>query len=114
VNLATAIAVDRCVVSQLTESNSHLAKQLEYNAIALKGVKALLKRSEEIILTVGTRIGHPAALSRLHLIIIVGCTVTKWHIPIQAKHVCTQRRGTSARLPSQKIWEGPKSTVIDF
>jgi hypothetical protein len=43
-NLATATAVDRSVVSQLTEANSCLAKQLEDNATSLKDVKALLKK----------------------------------------------------------------------
>jgi hypothetical protein len=43
-NLATATYVDRGAVSQLTESNSSLAKQLEDNATALKEVKALLKK----------------------------------------------------------------------
>jgi uncharacterized protein YjcR len=43
-NLATATAVDREVVAQLTEANSRLAKQLEDNALALKEVKALLKK----------------------------------------------------------------------
>jgi hypothetical protein len=38
-NLATATAVDRGVVAQLTESNSRLVNQLEYNALALKEVK---------------------------------------------------------------------------
>jgi hypothetical protein len=35
-NLATATAVDRGVVAQLTESNSRLAKKMEDNATALK------------------------------------------------------------------------------
>jgi hypothetical protein len=43
-NLATATAVDRGVVAQLTESNSCLAKQLEDNSTSLKEVKALLKK----------------------------------------------------------------------
>jgi hypothetical protein len=43
-NLATATAVDRNVVAQLTEANSSLAKQLEYNATSLKEVKVLLKK----------------------------------------------------------------------
>jgi hypothetical protein len=43
-SLATATAVDRGVVAQLTEANSRLAKQLEYNATALKEIKALLKK----------------------------------------------------------------------
>jgi hypothetical protein len=42
--LATATAVDGGVVSQLTEANSRLAEQLEDNALALKEVKALLKK----------------------------------------------------------------------
>jgi hypothetical protein len=41
---ATATAVDRGVVAQLAESNSHLAKQFEDNALTLKEVKALLKK----------------------------------------------------------------------
>jgi hypothetical protein len=43
-NLATATAADRGVVTQLIESNSHLAKQLEDNATALKEVITLLKK----------------------------------------------------------------------
>jgi hypothetical protein len=43
-NLSTATAVDREVVSQVTEANSHLAKQLEDNATALKQVNAFLKK----------------------------------------------------------------------
>jgi hypothetical protein len=43
-NLATSTAVDRGVVSQLTEANSRLAKQLEDNETYLKGVNTLLKR----------------------------------------------------------------------
>jgi hypothetical protein len=43
-NLATATAVDRHVVAQLMEANSHLSKQLEDNATSLKEVKALLKK----------------------------------------------------------------------
>jgi hypothetical protein len=44
VNLATSTSVIQCVVAQLSDSNSRLDKQLEYNAIALKQVKALLKK----------------------------------------------------------------------
>jgi hypothetical protein len=43
-NLATATAVDRNVVAQLTEDNSRLEKELEENATSLKEVKALLKK----------------------------------------------------------------------
>jgi phage shock protein A len=43
-NIATATAVARGVVEQLTEANSHLTKQLEDNATALKEIKALLKK----------------------------------------------------------------------
>jgi hypothetical protein len=43
-NLATATAVDRNVVAQLTEANSRLEKQLEDNATSLKEVNALLKK----------------------------------------------------------------------
>jgi hypothetical protein len=43
-NLATATAVDRGVVAQLSEANSRLAKQLEDNATALKEIKALLRK----------------------------------------------------------------------
>jgi hypothetical protein len=42
--LATAAAVDQGVLAQLSEANSRLAKQLEYNATALKEIKALLKK----------------------------------------------------------------------
>jgi hypothetical protein len=43
-NLATATAVDRSVVTKLTEDNSLLAKQLEDNDTSLKEVKSLLKK----------------------------------------------------------------------
>jgi hypothetical protein len=43
-NLETATAVERGAVAQLTEDNSHLGKQLEGNATALKEFKALLKK----------------------------------------------------------------------
>jgi phage shock protein A len=43
-NLATATAVDRNVVRQLTEANSRLSKQLEDNDTSLKEVKTLLKK----------------------------------------------------------------------
>jgi phage shock protein A len=43
-NLETATAVDRNVVTQLTESNSRLEKQLEDNATSLKEVKSILKK----------------------------------------------------------------------
>jgi hypothetical protein len=43
-NLATATAVDRNVVAQLTEANFRLAKQLEDNSTSLKEVNALLKK----------------------------------------------------------------------
>jgi hypothetical protein len=42
-NLATAKAVERSAVAQLTEANSRLAKQLEDNKTSLTEVKALLK-----------------------------------------------------------------------
>jgi hypothetical protein len=43
-NLASATAVDRAIVSTLTEANSRLAKKLEESDQALKEVKALLKK----------------------------------------------------------------------
>jgi hypothetical protein len=43
-NLATATAVDRNAVAQLTETSSRLAKQLEDNATSLKEVNAMLKK----------------------------------------------------------------------
>jgi hypothetical protein len=46
-NLATATAVDRGVLAQLRQANSRLAKQLEYNATALKEIKALIKKERE-------------------------------------------------------------------
>jgi hypothetical protein len=55
-----------------------------------------------------------AALSHPPRIIISGRMVTKWHVPIQAKLVCTQSRGTNAKQKNPTIWEGPKSTGIDF
>jgi hypothetical protein len=41
-NLATATAVDRNMVAQLTKANSRLAKQLEDNATSIKEVKLLI------------------------------------------------------------------------
>jgi hypothetical protein len=43
-NCATATAVYRNVVAQLTEASSRLARQLDDNATSLKEVKALLKK----------------------------------------------------------------------
>jgi phage shock protein A len=43
-NLATATAVERVLVAQLSESNSRLSKKLEDNETALKEIKALLKK----------------------------------------------------------------------
>jgi phage shock protein A len=43
-NLSTATDIDRGVVDQLTEANSHLAKKLEDTTLALKEVNALLKK----------------------------------------------------------------------
>jgi hypothetical protein len=43
-NLATATAADRGVVADLTQANSHLVKQLEENASALRELKALLNQ----------------------------------------------------------------------
>jgi ribosome-associated translation inhibitor RaiA len=43
-NLATATAADRGVVAALTQANSRLAKQLEYNSSKLKELKALLNK----------------------------------------------------------------------
>jgi shikimate 5-dehydrogenase len=43
-NLATATAVDRNVVAQLTEARSRLEKQLKDNATFLKEVNTLLKK----------------------------------------------------------------------
>jgi hypothetical protein len=111
-------------VATLTEANSRLAKQLEENATALKEIKALLKKeraecansgnSEQPPRTVGTLNSHLAAISRLLLITIAGLTVTKQHLPTQAKLACTQRMGTNVKTPRQKTWEDPKSTGIDF
>jgi hypothetical protein len=44
-NLATATDVDRRVVAQLTETNSHLAKQLKDNATALKEAQERASRT---------------------------------------------------------------------
>jgi 2,3-bisphosphoglycerate-independent phosphoglycerate mutase len=113
-NLATATAVDRNVVAKLTESKSRLAKQLEDNATSLKEVKALLKKSAQNVLVVVIRNAPLAAPSHHPRITIAGHTVTKWHVPIQAKLVCTQRKGTNVKQQKPKIWEGPKSTGIDL
>jgi hypothetical protein len=43
-NLATSKSVDRGIVATLTGANSHLTKQLEENAQALKEIRALLKK----------------------------------------------------------------------
>jgi hypothetical protein len=66
------------------------------------------------MLVVGIQNVPLAALSHPPRIIIAGQTVTKWHVPIQAKLVFTQRRDTNAKQQRPTIWEGPKSTGIDF
>jgi hypothetical protein len=43
-NIAADTAVNPGVVAQLSEVNSRLSKQFEYNAAALKEMKALLKK----------------------------------------------------------------------
>jgi hypothetical protein len=43
-NLTTSTAADRGVVAALTQTNAHLAKQLEDNSNDLRGLKALLKK----------------------------------------------------------------------
>jgi hypothetical protein len=43
-NLATATAVDRGVVADLTQANAHLAKQLKDNSNELRDLKALLNK----------------------------------------------------------------------
>jgi hypothetical protein len=55
-----------------------------------------------------------AAPSHPPRIIIAGHMATKWQVPIQTKLVWTQSRGTNAKQQMPTIWEGPKSTGIDF
>jgi uncharacterized protein YpuA (DUF1002 family) len=43
-NLATTTASDRGVVAALTQANSRLAKQLEYNSAELRELKAFLNK----------------------------------------------------------------------
>jgi hypothetical protein len=66
------------------------------------------------VLAVGTRNVPLAAPSHPPRIVIAGHMAIKWHVPIQSKHVCTHRRGTKAKQQRPTIWEGPKSTGIDF
>jgi hypothetical protein len=113
-NLATATAVDQNVVAQLTEANSHLSKQLEDNVTSLKEVRALLKKSDQNVLGVAIQNVPLAAPSQHPRITIAGHTVTNWHIPIQAKLVFTQRKGTNMKKQRPTIWEGPNSTCIDL
>jgi hypothetical protein len=113
-NLATSTDVDRSVVAHLTEANSSLAKQLEDNATSLKEVKALLKK-ERAERASGGNSGHPlSAPSHPPRIIIAGHMVTKWHLPTQSKLVCTQMRVINGNQQRPTIWEGPKSTRINF
>jgi hypothetical protein len=113
-NLATATAVDRGVVAQLTEANSRLAKKMEDNATALRKSSHCSKKSERNVLTVVTLNGHIAVISRLLMITIAGLTVTKYHVPPQAKLACTQRMDTSVKSTIQTTCEDHKSTGIDF
>jgi hypothetical protein len=58
-NLETATAVDQGVVAQISEANSRLAKQLEYNATTLKEIKALLKKEQAERANSGNSEGPP-------------------------------------------------------
>jgi hypothetical protein len=84
-NLATATAVDRNVVAQLTESNSHLAKQLEDNATSIKEVKALLKKERAERASGGNTDRPPRRSFTPPPITIVGHMDTKWHVVTQSK-----------------------------
>jgi hypothetical protein len=66
------------------------------------------------VLEVEIRNAPLATPSQSPRIIIAGHMVTKWHVPIQAKIGCTQRMDTNAKQQIPTIWEGPKSTGIDF
>jgi hypothetical protein len=105
-NLATATSVDRGVVAQLTEANSRLAKQLEDNATSLKEVKALLKK-ELAERASGENSERPPRRSfRLSL--------DNYCWSHGYKVARPQRRGTNVKQQRPAIWEGPKSTGVDF
>jgi hypothetical protein len=98
-NLATATAVDRNVVAQLTEANSRLAKQLVNNSTSLKEFKALLKK-ERAERASGGNINHPLVdHSPPPPITIAGHMDTMWHILTQAKLVCILMRDTNMKQP---------------
>jgi hypothetical protein len=115
VNLATATAVDRNVVAQLTEANSLLAKQLEDNATSLKEFKALLKK-ESAERASGGNTDRPPLVdhSPPPPITIAGHMDTKWHVLTQSKLACIIRRDTIVKQPRSAIWVDLKSTEIDF
>jgi hypothetical protein len=114
-NLATATAVDRNVVAQLTEAKSRLAKQLEDNATSLKEVNALLKK-ERAERASGGNTDHLPLVdhSPPPPITIAGHMDTKWHVHTQAKLACILRRDTNVKQPRSTIWVDIKSTEIDF
>jgi hypothetical protein len=91
-----------------------LAKQLEDNATSLKEVKALLKKERAERASGGNSERPLAAPSHHPRITIAGHTVTKWNVPIQAKLVCTQIKGTNVKQQRPTISEGTKSTGIDL
>jgi hypothetical protein len=108
-NLATATAVDRNVVAQLTEASSRLAKQLEDNATYLKEVKSLLKKNVQNAPAAGTLIAPLVDHSLPPPINIVGHMVTKWHLLTQAKLACILRRDTNVKQPTPTSWVDLKS-----
>jgi hypothetical protein len=113
-NLATATAVDRKVVAQLTEANSRLSKQLEDNATSLKEVKALLKKNVQNAPAAGTLIAPLVDNSPPPPITIVGHMDKKWHVLTQAKLACILKRYTNVKKPRSTIWVHLKSTYIDL
>jgi hypothetical protein len=97
--LATATAVDRNVVAQLTKANSRLAKQLEDNDTYLKEVKALLKKERAERAISGNTDRPPRRSFTPPPITIVGHMATKWHVLTQAKLAFILSRDTNVKQP---------------
>jgi hypothetical protein len=113
-NLATATAVDKNVVAQLTEASSRLSKQLEDNATYLKEIKSFLKKERAERASGGNTNRPLVDHSPPPPITIAGHMDTMWHVLTQAKLLCILRRNTNVKQPRSTIWVDIKSTEIDF
>jgi hypothetical protein len=113
-NLATATAVDRGVVAQLTEATSRLKKQLEDNATALKVIKAFLKKERAERANSGNSERPPR-----HNVTPSSDNYCSYH---GYKVACTHtsqtcmypKDGHQREATKTKTWEDPKSSRIDF